>query len=160
MRNLECLADQAIAHCGDSGILLIQTAVSLFHRNAQPDDRRNIFRSRAASAFLCAALDQILQPDSFVHIQQADALLRVKFMTGKRKQVNLLFMHVDRHVAGCLNRIRVKQNSMLVADVGKLVNRLDCTDFVICVHDGHERGIVPQGRFQLFRANQTAFVNI
>ena len=47
------------------------------------------------------------------------------------------------------------QGASLTGDLRQLGNRLHGTDLVVRVHDGHERGVVPDGRTQGVRRDDT-----
>ena len=54
----------------------------------------------------------------------------------------------------------VEQDALLPADRAQFRDRLDRPDLIICVHDRHKAGVVPDRRFQLFGAHQAVLVNV
>lgn len=79
-------------------------------------------------------------------------------MTGQRQHVNAHFLHINAHVANCLYCIGVEQHAVLVANIRNRLQILNGADFVVCCHDGYQRGVLCDGIFQLIQLDMTLLV--
>ena len=59
----------------------------------------------------------------------------------------------------CLNSIRVEKDSVLFTDLADLMNRLNCSDLIVGIHDRDQAGILPDRRFQFLRPHQSVLVH-
>ena len=100
---------------------------------------------------LSAAVDQVGQPDAFAAVQYADSLLGMDFMAGQGKQVDILFDDIDGTFPTACTASGVEQHPVLLADRTDFWNRLNGADFVIGVHNAHQRCVLPDGVFPLDR---------
>src|SRR5690349_14190878 len=73
---------------------------SNFRGFAQADDACDIFRARAHTTLVVSAVKKLLQASSATHIERADTLGRVQLVAGKREQIELERIHVDRNFSG------------------------------------------------------------
>lgn len=70
-------------------------------------------------------------------------------MAGEGEHIHTERLDVHRDVADCLDGIGVEPGAMGVGDGGQLRNGLYGADLIIGQHDGNQRGILPDGLFQL-----------
>ena len=94
-----------------------------------------------------------------VIIQRADAFGCMELMTAHGKQVDVHFMALDFHVSHCLYRVGMKQCSGFMCDFGDFINRLDCSDLVVCHHYGNKKSIGRHQFPQIFYFDPSLFVN-
>ena len=158
--NLQDRVNEFRLHPAELRVFLVHRAHSLFQRDGKTHNPRDIFRAGAAVPLLRAAVDQVRQGDPFADIERADALRGVKLVAGKREHVDVFVLDVDRDVADRLHRVGVEQDAVLFADRTDLGDGLDRTDLIVRVHDGHERRLVRDRSFQLFRDDDPVFMHV
>ena len=78
-------------------------------------------------------------------------------MTGQGQHVDAHFLHVDVHMADCLNRIGVELSANRMCQLSDLLDRLNRADFVVCRHNRNQCGVLGQLCFQLLKV-YTAFL--
>ena len=71
-------------------------------------------------------------------VQRANALGRVKLVSGDRQQVDAEPVHVGGNLAGRLRRVGVEEHAVLAGDARALFDRLDRANLVVGVHDADE----------------------
>ena len=147
--NLQRSGNQAIAHFRETFAALLHRRAGFLQRGAQADDSGHILRARAAAALLCAAVDEVRQHDSLADIEQPDALGAVEFVRGEGQHINVLILHVDRDVSGSLHRVGVEPHAAPAADFTDFPDGLQGADLIVCVHDRHQGGVLPNGGFHL-----------
>ena len=81
-------------------------------------------------------------------------------MRRHRKQVEIHRVHVYRHLAGALRRIRVKQHAALARDLADGGEILDHADLVVHVHDRNQNGIGADGGLELVQIEQAVRLRI
>ena len=104
----------------------------------QRDDPRHIFGARPKAAFVPCAVEDWLQLDASTNVQCADAHRSVELVTGHRDQINAQFVSKCSNLAHALRRVGVHKDVVRVAHVGDFANRLNCTGFVVGVHDADQ----------------------
>ena len=78
-------------------------------------------------------------------IKESDSLRSVYLMGAGAHHVNMIFVHINGHMAVCLHRICVEGDPVLLCDFTDFPDRLDDTDLVIGKHDGNQNGIRTNG---------------
>jgi hypothetical protein len=73
----------------------------------------------------------------------------VKFVGRDRQQIDPERLDVYRDLAGRLHRIRMHQRASRLRHARKLRNGLNRADFIVGVHDRHERRFAGQGGDQV-----------
>ena len=79
-------------------------------------------------------------------------------MPGKRKQINMHGLYVNRHAAKSLYRIGMERNALIVADLANLFDGLDGADLVVGKHHTYQNRIRPNRLFHLFRRHKALFI--
>src|SRR5580692_4757612 len=108
---------QAIAQASETAGFLCHFFLRESTGFAEADDTRNIERAGAHAALVAAAVNAggNLHARIFAaHIQSADALGPIHFVTRDRHDVNVLLDHVHRNFANGLGRVGVKDHAALV----------------------------------------------
>ena len=92
--------------------------------------------------------------------QGADPLWRIDLVAGDREEIDAQLTYVGCNLADRLRRIGVKQNAALMSDPGALLDRLNCADLVIGMHDADKdrawRDCHAQRPVALYRENRIA----
>jgi hypothetical protein len=58
-----------------------------------------------------------------------------------------------------LDGVGVEQNTSFLAKCADLLDGLDRSDFIVGVHDGHQRGVFADGLLQVFQTDDPFFVH-
>ena len=82
----------------------------------------------------------------------------MQLMTGQRQHINAHLLHINAHMTNRLYRIGVEQHAVLVANIRNRLQILNGADFVVCCHDGYQRGILCDGIFQLIQLDMTLLI--
>ncbi len=158
--DLQNFMDQLVPHGSEPCNALVHRGAGPLHGHRQAHDFRHVFRTGAAAPLLCAAVHKILNGDAGTEVQCPHALWRVDLVSAEGEHVDILFLHVDVHVADGLHRIGVEQHAVLFADGADFRDGLDGADFVVGVHDGDQGGLIRNGGFQLIRMDDPVFVHV
>ena len=92
-------------------------------------------------------------------IQRADALGRIELMAGERQHIDAQLVHVNRHRADSLHRIRVEEDIVRPGDLRNFRNRLNGADFVVGKHDRNENRLIGNRLFNVGRVHAAVFVD-
>ena len=84
----------------------------------------------------------------------------MELMTGKREHINVLLLDIDGNMTDCLNRVGVEKHALFAAEFSDFRNRLNCSDFVVCIHYSNKAGIVRNCLFNILNTDNTVIVNI
>ena len=95
VRDLGQAVDQAVAQGADPFRVLVEVRAGVFERRSHAHDGRDVLRTRALAALLCAALDEVRQENALTGVQHAGALWTVEFVRGERQQVDVLRLDVN-----------------------------------------------------------------
>src|SRR5687767_11151986 len=132
-------------------------------------DRRHIFRSRAAFPFLVTA--DILDGETHTapYVKRANAFWRVQLVRRHRQQIAASLVNIQPETTSRLHGVCVKpEMSLALTALGSpplanqgayLMNRLNCADFVVGPHQGHENRVRPDGGVQVFESDDAVVVN-
>ena len=93
-------------------------------------------------------------------IHKSNSFRTMEFMTACTEHINVHFLHVNRHMTKCLNRIRVEQNIMFFCNGTNLFNRLHRSNFIIGKHHRNQNRIRTNSFLQFVQRNQTIFIHI
>ena len=151
VRDLGQAVDQAVAQGADPFRVLVEVRAGVFERRSHAHDGRDVLRTRALAALLCAALDEVRQENALTGVQHAGALWTVEFVRGERQQVDVLRLDVNGQMPRGLHGVGVEQHARLAADGADLADRQDGADLVVGVHDGNQARILADGVFHLLR---------
>src|SRR6185369_9772459 len=88
------------------------------------------------------------------NVEGTDTLWPIDLVTGKRKHIDVIGHHVDRHLTNSLHGVCVEYHALLMTDLPDLANRLQNADFVVCCHDAYEDGLVVHGALQVFEIDK------
>ena len=80
-------------------------------------------------------------------------------MARQGQHVNLIRLHIYRNMAHSLYGIRVEEHFLFPAQRADLTNRLKGADFIIGIHNGHQRCIFPQRSGHIRHFNNPFFPN-
>ena len=104
-------------------------------RSPKADDIRHRECSGATSLFLGAADYKWSKRDLVSHVERADSLWRVQFVTRKREQIDLNVFQVDLDLPHSLNTIDMKRRLGAFADdAPDLFYRKQNTRFIVSKH--------------------------
>src|SRR5262249_57688063 len=96
---------------------------------------------------------------SVADVEGTDALRRVELVAGQRQDVHAEPRHVDRNLAGRLSRVRMHEGAVLVRKPSDLLDRLECADLVVRVHDADEQGGLSKRAPQRLEIDDTVSIN-
>ena len=100
--------------------------------------RRYVFRTGAAAAFLRAAMQHRLQPNTLAHPQRACPQRPMHLVRRNGQQIAAKCTYIDRHLAARLNGVSVQQGAAGVRDLRHLANRLEDARLVVCEHQAYQ----------------------
>ena len=119
--------------------------------NTHPDDPRYVLCARPPPPLLLASSQRRQESKPAPNPDGADPLGPIELVGRNREHVDAEVFDVHWDLAGRLHRIGMDHGAALTGDLRQLGNRLHGADLVVRVHDGHERGVVPEGRPQGIR---------
>jgi len=131
-----------------------------FSRLAQGHDESHIFCARAASLFLLPAQKEGPELHTAAHVQRADALGGMQLVAGKGQVIHGQLGQLDGNFSHGLHGVGMEGNAARPGQGGCFRNGKDDAAFVVGVHDGHQRRIVPHGRCQRIKAETPFFVHL
>ena len=137
--------------------LLVQTFNSFLHRCCQTNEACGVLGAGNQAALLTAAVYQRLKGDALLHIQNAGAARTAELMAGQGQHIDAHFLHVDVHVADCLNRVGVELSANRMCQLSDFLDRLNGADLVVGRHNGNQCGVLGKLCFKLLEVN-TAFL--
>ena len=111
---------------------------------------------------MTATIDDRRQQDTRIasaHIESANALRTVEFVSGQRCNVDVHFIHIERDLADCLHRIRMKQDASLTGDFADCFDVLNHADFIVGGHDRNEDRFVRNRFPQIIQINKPSIVD-
>ena len=152
--------DELVRQLFDIAHLLFHALDGFLHRRRQADAARGVLGARAQAALLAAAVYQRLKRNALLDVQHADAARAAELVRGQGQHVNAHFLHVDRHVADRLHRVRVEPRADCMREFCDLLDRLDGADLVVRCHDGDERGILGEFALELFEIHMAFLVHV
>ena len=129
-----------------------------FRRLTHAHDTGNIFCAGTLFSFLGTAEDQRRNAGAFSDIDGTDAFGCPQFMTAHGKQVDVHFLHIDRHMAHSLYRICMEEDAVFLCDFTDFLDRLNGADLVIGKHHGDQDRFGTDGLFQFFQTDTAKFV--
>ena len=129
---------------------------------AHTDDLVGGQRARAHAALVPATVHLCL--DSYArlaaNIQRADALGAVALVRGQTHQIDRQCGQIDRHLAGGLRRIDVKNDAALATHRTDRWNVLNDTDLVIDEHDRHQDRVGAHRVLQPIQVEQSVVLHV
>ena len=144
----------------DIAHLLIHALDGFLHRRRQADAARGVLGARAQAALLAAAVNQRLERDALFDIEHAHAARAAELVRGEREHINAHRLHVDRHVADRLHRVRVELRADRMRQLCNLADRLNGADLIVRRHDGDERSVLGKLALQLLEVDMALLVHI
>ena len=126
---------------------------------SEPDDAGDILGPCPAPALLAAAVDQVVDLHAFPDVEGADTLGAIELVGGEGEEVDVLGLHVDRHVADDLDGIGVEGHLVLPCNRTQFRDRLDRADLVVGVHDGDQDRLVRDRLFEFRRVDEAVLVD-
>ena len=84
----------------------------------------------------------------------------MELVTGHGEHINIHVFYIYGQVAGSLHGIRMEGDTLFAAERSDCLHGLDGADFVIGKHNGNKSGILPNGGFQVFQADNAVFMHI
>src|SRR4030066_1800674 len=110
-----------------------QISLSEFCSLADADNCRDIFSSRSSASFLYSTVNQGNYSCSFSEIKCSGAFGPVELMCGKRQQVSIKRLNINRDIAGGCNSICVKNYAFLSCYLSNLSYRLYGSNLRACM---------------------------
>ena len=108
---------------------------------------------------MASAVEHWLKDGSLAHVDCADTLWSVQFVSGDREQVAAETFYFDWHLPCRLYRVGVKINVGFGGDLANLLDGLQDAGFVVRHHDGDELGVRAQGAADVVGINQAAAIH-
>src|SRR6516164_8760429 len=102
------------------------------------------------------AAHQWLEARSLAHVKRTNPLGAIKFVSGKRKQIDAELLHVNRYLADGLHGIRVKYGAIFARQLPDLLERLKRSDLVIGEHHADQDGLRPDRPLHICRVDDSA----
>ena len=152
--------DELVRQLFDVAHLVVHALDGFLHRRRKADAARGVLGARAQAALLPAAVYQRLERDAVFDIQHAHAARAAELVRGERQHVNAHRLHVDRHMADRLHRVRMEHSAHRMGEFRDLPDRLDGADLVVRRHDGDERGVLAQRVFELLEIDAAVLVHV
>ena len=81
-------------------------------------------------------------------------------MSAGAEHIDVALIYIDRQLAISLHCIGVEQNAVLLCDLSDLFDRLDRTDFIVCIHNRDQDRIRADCFLQLIKLYCTIFIYI
>ena len=103
---------------------------------AEADDASNILCAGANATLVMTAVKELLQARAAANVKRAGALGGIKFVAGKRKQIEPELIHVDGNFSRGLHGIGMEINVGVFGDAADFFEWLHRAQFVVGVHDG------------------------
>ena len=130
------------------------------HRLAEADDPRDVQRPAAHPALVAAAIDDGSDADARLAAdpERADSLGTVDLVGRQGSQVDLHFLHVERHLAHALHRVDVEEHALLAGHLAEFRDGLQGPDLVVREHDRDEDRLVRDRLAELLCGNTAEFV--
>ena len=116
-----------------------------------PGDRRDVFGSGAAAAFVLPAGEDRPHPRAAPDPERAGAFRAVELVRRQRQQIDAERLDVDRDLAHRLHGVGVHERAVLVCDRGQFRDRLDGADLVVRVHHRDQRRVLGHRLAQAIR---------
>mmetsp|Transcript_21919 Transcript_21919/g.36597 ORF Transcript_21919/g.36597 Transcript_21919/m.36597 type:complete len:210 (+) Transcript_21919:1088-1717(+) len=122
----------------------------------EPHAQRGGEGAAAQPALLAAAVHLRLEAHARAasDVQSPHPLRSVELMPADRHQVDLQIVHIHIDLPDRLGRVGVEKHALGAAQLADLFHRLLHADLVVDVHDGHERGVLADGRLELLHTDQ------
>ena len=80
-------------------------------------------------------------------------------MSGQRSDVHIHFIHIERDLAGRLNRVRVEKYASLPRDFPDFLHVLNNADLVVGRHDRDQNRLIRDRPFQIVQIDETLAVD-
>ena len=80
-------------------------------------------------------------------------------MPGEGKKMDRQFLQIDRHFPDRLDCIGVKENAFGSTKIGDFFERINDPGFVIRPHHRNDRGVRPDGAFQLRKIEMALLID-
>jgi hypothetical protein len=87
---------------------------------------------------MSGAVNQRFDRGPAAHEQGADSFRCINFVAGYRQKIDTQFVSVSRNLADRLGRVSVEQDAVLAGNSGTSLDRLDCADFIVGMHNAYE----------------------
>ena len=153
MGNLGQSHDEPVPQVGHLRGILLHVGAGFLQRRCHAHDGWDILRPRPLSPLLGPALNQAGQGHAPTGVQYPSPLGSVELVGGKRQQVDVLRLHVDRQVPRRLYCIGMEQDAPLPAHRTDLGDGQDGANLIVGIHDGHQGGVLPDGLRHLLGGN-------
>ena len=135
---------QPVAQGFDPDVLFIQFGRGQFGGFAQADDGGHVLGAAAAAVLLVAAEQEGRKLGALAHVEGADALGAMQFVSRQGKHIDLVVGHVDGQFAHGLHRVGV-ENRATLAHLGRdLFHRKDHAGFIVGPHEADDGRVVAQ----------------
>ena len=132
---------------------LFQMRGSHFQCLAHTGDTGNVLGTGAVAGFLTAAVDQVLGPYALAAVQHAHALGAVELVGAHGQHIHAQLLHIHGDGTHSLHRVGVHPDTVLVSDLGDLLDGLDGADLVVGHHDADQCGVGTDGSLHVLGAD-------
>src|SRR5262249_48158114 len=148
-------AFEPIPEAADMGHLRVQALTCQFRRGAKSDYSCNVFGPGTPAALMSSTCELRFYNRSFLDKQCSNSLGPMNFVRRNRVQINLEGFDVDRDFPGRLHAVGMKVDIGRFGYGSNFRDGLNGSNFVVCVHDGNQDGVGPDGAANLFRIDKT-----
>ena len=128
-------------------------------RSDHTHNGRYILRTGPLAPLLGAAFNYIGQRHPAAGVQHPGALGTVEFVRRQGQKVNITLRDMQPGMPHRLHRVRMEQHPVGTANFADLCHRAQGANLIIGGHNGHQTGVLVQGRFQLRRANDPVLMH-
>ncbi len=115
--------------------------------SGKTNSQGDILCPRSSSSLLTAPEEDRFPLCFAPDIQRADSFGPVNLVRRDGQKLNSQIIHMERDLADGLHRICVHRHATRAGDAADLRDRLDCSHFIVGMHDGDKRGVRPQRLF-------------
>ena len=100
-------------------------------------------------------MDKVGKGYALADIESTDALLSVYLVSRQREHINALLVDVYLNMTNSLNGVGVEKDLLFLAYCSYLINRLDSTYLVVCVHYGDQSCILADSLSHVLGVDET-----
>ena len=98
--------------------------------------------------------------DTFTNIKEADSFRSINLVSTGAQHINVVFIHIDRYLAKCLNCICMEQDAMFFGNTSNFFDWLNGSDLIVCKHYRNKDGFRCDCFFQFIQTDNSILIHI
>ena len=79
--------------------------------------------------------------NAFSDIEETDSFGPVNLVPAGGEHINMILIHIDRHMTVGLNRIRMEKDTVLLGNLANFLYGLNGTDLIVGKHNGNQNRV-------------------